>query len=216
MSLQEDLKRLTGIRDSGELSSEQYEAEKNRLLDACVDRIYSSYRLSGAARRPSVIRGIVTSVELSEFGQKATLLLDMQKVTLGRSGKPIALSEGDRLIVGGTQSRTAFHAIVYVNESNGDNSVEDLRKFIPIVIAAGAFGLLAVAAIIWTTGTAAMTHPPSLSVSGIVRTAMYAISIGAALVLAAFSLFGLLFGAHLHTLLRMIDSEHVVRTANQT
>ena len=137
----------------------------------------------------------------------------MQRVTLGRSGKPIAVANGDRLIVGGTPSRTAFHGIVYVNESNGNNSVEDLRKVIPITVAAGAFGLLAVAAILWTTGTAAMTHPPILSVSGIVRSVTYAISIGAALVLAAFSLFGLLFGAHLHTLLQMIDSERGVRTA---
>jgi hypothetical protein len=208
MSLQEDLKRLSEMRSSGALSSKQCEAEKNRLLDACVDRIHNSYGMSGAASRtPRIIRGTITSVELSEFREKATLLLDMQKVILTRSGKPIAVSDGDRLIVGGTQSPKGFYPIVYVNESNGDNSVDDLRKIVPKVVAAGGVGLLAVLAVLGTTAIAVMTNPPIITASGIARTVIYAISIAAALGLAALSLFGLFFGTHLHTLLQMIDCE---------
>jgi hypothetical protein len=161
MGLEEDLKRLAKMRDSGDLGSEQYHADENCLLDTFVDRIHKSYGLSGATgRTPVVIRGAVTSVELSDSNEKATLLLDTQKTKLTRSGKAIAVSDGDRLIVGGTRSSNGLHAIVYVNESNGDNSVDDIRKIIPKVIAAGNLGLLAVLAILGTTAIAVMTAPP--------------------------------------------------------
>jgi hypothetical protein len=114
MDLPEDIQRLKKRRDSGELNPEEYQAEKSRLLDAAVNRIdtWSPKPLTSRiiARE---LRGTVTSVSFSDLKEKATLWIGIQKVTIMRSGKPISIANGDRVLVGGTESAKGFFAGLY-------------------------------------------------------------------------------------------------------
>ncbi|HME07863.1 MAG TPA: SHOCT domain-containing protein [Bryobacteraceae bacterium] len=138
MELTEDLQRLAQLRDAGELSPEQYEAEKNRLLDVAVDRIENWPNKRGTpliTRR--AIRGSVKSIDFSRLKNTATLWIGKQKITIERIGKPIQISACDRVLVVASTDGENIQANLHINETNGDESVSEWRKPTRKVIWAG-------------------------------------------------------------------------------
>jgi hypothetical protein len=107
----------------------------------------------------------------------------------------------------GTESAAGFKASVYINETNGDNSVDETRKLAPKWFWAGTAGMLGVLAILVTATIAALREPTFLSLSGAGRTGVYVVSIAAALALGAISLFVLGVGALLRHMADMLDRE---------
>jgi hypothetical protein len=208
MNLAEDLQRLKQLRDSGELTEEQYEAEKNRVLDACVHRIENwRPRRTPARITPRVIRGTVRSLVLADLNKTATLWLDQQKVTIRELGHPISIADGDRVLVVGNPNKESFQAMFYVDESNGDNSVDESRKKVRKMIVAGAAGMLGGLAVLITVAVAAIREPAFLSAGGFLRLALYLISIAVALGVEWISVFILWAGGFLNMLIGMIDGE---------
>jgi hypothetical protein len=156
-----------------------------------------------------VVRGTVESLAFSECNTRATLSIGGQGIALTRPRKPILMSNGDRVIVAGMQSPKGFFATLFFNESNGDNSADEFRRPLPKLIAFGVASLLGFLAVVVTVAIAALREPSFLSVGGVGRTAIYATSIAAALVLGAVSVFVLFAGAHMFESLRLIDRERM-------
>jgi len=208
MSLTEDLQRLDQLRDSGHLTPEQYAAQKSRLLNSYVSRIEAWYKKPAVARiTPRVQRGLVRSISFLDLQETAALRLDTQRVKIKRIGRPISIAVGDRVLVVGAIHNETFQASFYINESNGDNSVDESRRLVRKTIAAGALGMLGGCAILVTVTLAALREPTLLSAGGGVRIAVYLISVAAALALGLTSFFVLWAGGLTHLLLRMIDGE---------
>ena len=210
MALTEDLQRLDRLHDSGKLTAEQHRTEKARLLAACVNRIENwsqkprSHRVS-----PRVIRGTVSYLGFSDLNRKATLRLDGQRVTLNRPQRPISMTNGDQVLVVGNLHSGVFAGSFYINESNGDNSVDESRETIRRTMVGGGAGVLGGLAIVGTAVIAALREPTLLSAGAIPRIGLYLVSIAAGLAVGALSFFILAASAFLYELLRMIDREHL-------
>jgi hypothetical protein len=210
MNLTEDLQRLDQLRNSGDLTPEQYAAEKSRLLDSCVSRIEAWYQKPTFARvTPRVQRGLVRSISFLDLQETAVLWLDTRRVTIKRIGRPISIAVGDRLLVVGAIHNGTFQTSFYINESNGDNSVDESRKLVRKTIGAGALGMLSGCAILVSVALGALREPTLLSAGGGIRIAIYVISVAAAHALGVTSFFVLWAGGLLHLLLRMINREHL-------
>ncbi len=210
MGLTEDLQRLAQLRDAGELSPEQYEAEKNRLLDVAVVRIENCPNKRGTpliTRR--AIRGSVKSIDFSRLKNTVTLWIGTRKITIERIGKPIRISAGDRVLVVASTDGENIQANLYINETNGDESVSEWRKATRKVIWAGVAMTLGALAVLITVVLAALRETTLFSIGAIARTPIYAISIAAALALGALAIFLLALGTLRRSEIQMIDREHL-------
>ena len=125
-----------------------------------------------------------------------------------RSSAPISIANGGQILVLGTRQKDTFIVSIYLNETNGDNSVDELRKTARRMMFGGAAGMLAGLAVLLTVGIAAYREPSFLSSGGVGRTAIYLISAVGALALGTISLFFLAIGAFGEGNIRMIDEEH--------
>jgi len=208
MGLTEDLNRLDQLHDSGELSREQSDAEKSRILDACVNRIKKWPRSGGRrAITQRAIRGIVTFIELSQGS--AVLWLETQIVTIERFAKPILISAGDRVLVVGTVTDEKLQAILYINESNGDESIKESRKMARKLLATGTAMMFGALAVLLTVAFAALRDPTLQSAVGIARIVIYTTSFAAALTLGSLSIIPLGAGLLQRDLHQMIDREYL-------
>jgi len=165
-------------------------------------------KLPAAATSPEVIRGTVRQIFYSNFKHNLVLWIDAQRVALERSPAPMAIALGDQVLVAGTRQQGTFKAVYYIDETNGDNSVDESRGNNCKLMFAGAAGILAGLAVLATVGIAAYHEPAFFSSGGVGRAVIYLISAAGALALGAVSLFVLMAGAFAERLITAIDKEH--------
>jgi hypothetical protein len=95
-----------------------------------------------------------------------------------------------------------------VNETNGDNSVDEMRKAGRKMIFGGVAGILAGLAVLITGGIALYREPSFLSSGGVGRIAIYLVSAVGSLALGTISLFFLSIGALAEGNVRKLDDEN--------
>ncbi|HXI38370.1 MAG TPA: SHOCT domain-containing protein [Bryobacteraceae bacterium] len=153
MSVAIELEKLKNLRDSGSITSDEFERSKTRLLDQCVRRIEAFYD----GKSPSlprwglppakVVRGPVQSIRFSQGEGKhpysAFLNVDGCGAEI-HSSTPISMDAGDRVILGGYECDGRMLALAFHNESNGTYSnLNRLRRGYQLMLAVGALSLLA-------------------------------------------------------------------------
>ncbi len=120
----------------------------------------------------------------------------------------MAIALGDQVLVVGTREQDTVRGVFYIDETNGDNSVDESRGKFRKTMFAGAAGILGGFAVLATVGIAAYREPAFLSSAGVGRAVIYLISVAGALALGAVSLFALVAGAFAEGLVTAIDKEH--------
>src|SRR5215472_13814352 len=136
MSFSIEFEKLRKQRDIGEITPEQFEAGKRRLLDDCVRRIESFHERKPPAPARwglppfRVIRGVVQGIRVTEepgSEYSASIIVGSRQVEFA-SSTPILIDSGDRITVGGYDREGPFQALAYHNETKGaDSDLSPLR-----------------------------------------------------------------------------------------
>jgi len=163
MSFSIEFEKLRKQRDIGEITPEQFEAGKRRLLDDCVRRIESFHERKPPAPARwglppfRVIRGVVQGIRVTEepgSEYSASIIVGSRQVEFA-SSTPILIDSGDRITVGGYDREGPFQALAYHNETKGADS--DLSR-----LRAGYRVLMTFGRVSWATGIAVIAATVAL------------------------------------------------------
>jgi len=171
MSFSVEFEKLRGRRDAGEITPEEFEEAKKRLLDDCVRRIESFHERKPPAPTRwglppfRVIRGVVQSIRISqgEGGEQfsASISVNGRPVEF-ESSAPILIDAGDRVTFGGYDREGPFLSLAYHNESKGAHSdLSRLRTGYRFLVTFGRASWAAgIAAILGTVILLVLHKPP--------------------------------------------------------
>jgi len=176
-----------------------------------IARVHRMLNKAGEARRWrfEIIQGVARNVRLRPGDAEATIEVDGRQIQLPvPSGRPIALSEGDDVLIA-ARGGNPCQGLVYFNETARAGSIDFAHKQARRMLLAGAIGVLAAVAIVLTTVLAARgdSHVPGFNV---VHRASYLMSIIVSAAILVFSCFVLTIGVHVRkacALVRFVASK---------